>query len=165
MAANAHPRVFTHYFEMSDFSSVRWFCQDLTEPIDIVINNAGLQSKDKRMTKDGHELTWQVNYLCSTFLTIRLLLLRMIQAGRERGKRVRIINISSGMHRMVKYLELDDINFDQRDYGFVEDERNILGHPSIHQRLWEREWVSNSSTRWIFCLLAYTQSKLAQYSM
>jgi NAD(P)-dependent dehydrogenase (short-subunit alcohol dehydrogenase family) len=120
MASEAKERIFAHYVEMSDFASVRAFCQEFKQPIDILVNNAGLQSKEKQTTKDGYELTWQVNYLCSTFLTTRLLLPRLQQAGSEKQRRSKVINISSGMHRMVKNLELGDINFDKRPYGFVE---------------------------------------------
>lgn len=120
MASEAKEGIFAHYVEMSDFASVRAFCQEFKQPIDILVNNAGLQSKEKQTTKDGYELTWQVNYLCSTFLTTRLLLPRLQQAGSEKQRRSKVINISSGMHRMVKNLELGDINFDKRPYGFVE---------------------------------------------
>ncbi|KAH8551434.1 hypothetical protein BGW37DRAFT_520390 [Umbelopsis sp. PMI_123] len=99
-APNAEKRLFAHYVEMSDFASVRAFCQDFQQPIDILINNAGLQSNQKQTTKDGYEMTWQVNYLSSTFLTTKLLLPLLEQAGKERGKRAKVINITSGMHKM-----------------------------------------------------------------
>jgi NAD(P)-dependent dehydrogenase (short-subunit alcohol dehydrogenase family) len=119
-APNAEKRLFAHYVEMSDFASVRAFCQDFQQPIDILINNAGLQSNQKQTTKDGYEMTWQVNYLSSTFLTTKLLVPLLEQAGKERGKRAKVINITSGMHKMVKDLDLEDINYDKQPYDFTE---------------------------------------------
>jgi NAD(P)-dependent dehydrogenase (short-subunit alcohol dehydrogenase family) len=105
---------------MSDFASVRAFCQSFQEPIDILVNNAGLQNNEKKTTKDGYEMTWQVNYLSSTFLTTKLLLPLLEQAGKDRGKRAKVINITSGMHKMVKDLDLDDINYDKKVYDHTE---------------------------------------------
>ncbi|CAO3674705.1 unnamed protein product [Umbelopsis ramanniana] len=119
-ASDVQNRLFAHYVEMSDFASVRAFCQSFQQPIDILVNNAGLQSNEKKTTKDGYEMTWQVNYLSSTFLTTRLLLPLLEQAGKDRGKRAKVINITSGMHKMVKDLDLDDINFDKNEYDYTE---------------------------------------------
>ena len=119
-ASDVQNRLFAHYVEMSDFASVRAFCQSFQQPIDILVNNAGLQNNEKKTTKDGYEMTWQVNYLSSTFLTTRLLLPLLEQAGKDRGKRAKVINITSGMHKMVKDLDLDDINFDKKEYDYTE---------------------------------------------
>jgi NAD(P)-dependent dehydrogenase (short-subunit alcohol dehydrogenase family) len=121
-ASGVQNRLFAHYAEMSDFASVRAFCQSFQQPIDILVNNAGLQSNEKKTTKDGYEMTWQVNYLSSTFLTTKLLLPLLVQAGKDRGKRAKVINITSGMHKMVKDLDLDDINFDKKEYDYTEGE-------------------------------------------
>ncbi|CAM0135435.1 unnamed protein product [Umbelopsis sp. WA50703] len=119
-ASTVERRLSAHLVEMSDFASVRSLCEELQFPIDILINNAGLQRKEKQLTNDGYELTWQVNYLCSTFLMTKLLLPRLEEAGKLNQRRSRVINISSGMHKMVEDFDFDDFNFDKRPYGFVQ---------------------------------------------
>lgn len=119
-ASTVAQRLFSHLVEMSDFASVRSLCKELQFPLDVLINNAGLQSKEKQMTNDGYELTWQVNYLCSTFLMTKLLLPRLQEAGKLHNRRSRVINISSGMHKLVKDFEFDDFNFDKRPYEFIQ---------------------------------------------
>ncbi|KAG2177100.1 hypothetical protein INT43_007756, partial [Umbelopsis isabellina] len=58
-ASTVEQRLSSHVVEMSDFASVRSLCKEIQFPIDILINNAGLQSKEKQMSNDGYELTWQ----------------------------------------------------------------------------------------------------------
>lgn len=42
-------------------------------PLDGLVNNAGTHSKERVVTGDGHELTWQVNHLAPALLTDLLL--------------------------------------------------------------------------------------------
>ncbi len=60
--------------------------------IHLLVNNAGVgPAPDRRMlTKDGHELRFQVNYLAH-FLLTRLLLPRLVESAPAR-----IVNVSSG---------------------------------------------------------------------
>jgi retinol dehydrogenase 12 len=65
--------------------------------LDVLINNAGVFPPARRITEDGFEFSYQVNYL-SHFLLTHLLL---EQLGRsEQG---RIINLSSSVHSMGKF--------------------------------------------------------------
>lgn len=41
--------------------------------IDVLVNNAGLSSRDRQVSEDGYELTFQVNYLAGFLLTLLLL--------------------------------------------------------------------------------------------
>jgi NAD(P)-dependent dehydrogenase (short-subunit alcohol dehydrogenase family) len=150
-ASTVERRLSAHLVEMSDFASVRSLCEELQFPIDILINNAGLQSKEKQLTNDGYELTWQVNYLCSTFLMTKLLLPRLEEAGKLNQRRSRVINISSGMHKMVEDFDFDDFNFDKRPYGFVQGMSCCTNNAKAKR-------LSNLSA----FRTAYTQSKLAQ---
>jgi NAD(P)-dependent dehydrogenase (short-subunit alcohol dehydrogenase family) len=38
--------------------------------IDVLVNNAGLVSAQRQLSADGHELTFQVNYLAGFLLTL-----------------------------------------------------------------------------------------------
>jgi NAD(P)-dependent dehydrogenase (short-subunit alcohol dehydrogenase family) len=41
--------------------------------IDVLVNNASLTSRERQLSEDGHELTFQVNYLAGFLLTLLLL--------------------------------------------------------------------------------------------
>ncbi|HTO89328.1 MAG TPA: SDR family NAD(P)-dependent oxidoreductase [Thermoanaerobaculia bacterium] len=61
--------------------------------LEVLVNNAGTAVPRRQVTGDGHELTWQTNFL-SGFLLTRLLLPVL-----KRGERPRIVNVSSEGHR------------------------------------------------------------------
>jgi NAD(P)-dependent dehydrogenase (short-subunit alcohol dehydrogenase family) len=69
------------------------------EPIDILINNAGVYNKNYNFSCDGFELTFAVNYLAHFYLTLRLLQQKIYPKI--------IINISSMTHS--DYIDLDEI--------------------------------------------------------
>ena len=61
--------------------------------VDVLINNAGLVLPSKRITADGMEETFEVNYLSHFLLTNILLKERKMLHG------ARIINVSSGLYK------------------------------------------------------------------
>lgn len=84
--------------------------------IDVLANNAGAVFAGRRTSADGHELTFQVNYL-APFLLTRLLLGRL--AGTPEG---RVVNTASTAYHWGT-LDLDDLDHtrgryrSQRSYG------------------------------------------------
>jgi NAD(P)-dependent dehydrogenase (short-subunit alcohol dehydrogenase family) len=54
--------------------------------LDVLVNNAGLISEERRVNGDGLELTFQVNYLAPFVLTNRLV---------ERGPPRRVVHVAS----------------------------------------------------------------------
>jgi NAD(P)-dependent dehydrogenase (short-subunit alcohol dehydrogenase family) len=61
--------------------------------LDILVNNAAIASPERReSTKDGYELTWQVNYLAPYLLTT------MLERPLAAIRRSRVINVSSSHH-------------------------------------------------------------------
>lgn len=60
--------------------------------LDVLINNAGIYIMDRRISADGHELTFAVNHLAH-FLLTNLLLDRLKASAPSR-----VINVSSAMH-------------------------------------------------------------------
>jgi NAD(P)-dependent dehydrogenase (short-subunit alcohol dehydrogenase family) len=70
--------------------------------LDILINNAGIHSKEALMSEDGIEKTFAVNHLAYFLLTG--LLLKLLKKGVD----PRIINVSSNAHGYSK-LDFDDI--------------------------------------------------------
>ena len=59
--------------DLASFEGVRSFVADLKElnrPVAALINNAGVMTRDSRITTDGFEQTVQVNYLSTALLSI-----------------------------------------------------------------------------------------------
>jgi len=84
--------------DFADLSSVRRCAQnylDSNKPLHILVNNAGINSKDYKETKDGHEMVWQVNYLGPWLFTHLLLPRFKITA---KSSKQRIVFVSSGGH-------------------------------------------------------------------
>jgi NAD(P)-dependent dehydrogenase (short-subunit alcohol dehydrogenase family) len=69
--------------------------------VDVLVNNAGVVSLDRRITYDGYEEQFGVNHLGHFLLTLRLLDM-MVQGSR-------IIVVASGAHKVGK-IHFDDIN-------------------------------------------------------
>ena len=91
--------------DLADLRSVRAFAEQHTEPIDVLINNAGLMAPPLGRTKDGFELQFGVNHL-GHFALANLLLPRITE---------RVVTVSSGAHRRGR-IELADLNWKQRRY-------------------------------------------------
>jgi NAD(P)-dependent dehydrogenase (short-subunit alcohol dehydrogenase family) len=65
--------------------------------LDVLINNAGVFMPTRKLTEDGFEATYQINYL-SGFLLTQLLL-----GALERSPQGRIINLSSSVYEVGKF--------------------------------------------------------------
>jgi NAD(P)-dependent dehydrogenase (short-subunit alcohol dehydrogenase family) len=91
--------------DLADLSSVRSFAADLREPVDLLINNAGLMIPPLGRTADGFELQFGTNHLGHFALT-NLLLPRIRQ---------RVVTVSSNGHRAGE-IDFDDLNWERRPY-------------------------------------------------
>lgn len=108
LAVNPNARVRFEPLDLSDLSSVTAFAGrflDAGQPVDTLINNAGIMAiPTRKTTVDGFELQFGTNYLSHFALTGRLLpLLRIGQA--------RIVQLSSIAHRGAS-LRLDDLQYE-----------------------------------------------------
>jgi NAD(P)-dependent dehydrogenase (short-subunit alcohol dehydrogenase family) len=63
-----------------------------------LVNNAGIMASPYEMTKDGHEIQWQTNYLAHWVLTDHLRPLMLQTARGLPAGSVRIVNLSSSGH-------------------------------------------------------------------
>ncbi|SDE07862.1 oxidoreductase [Auraticoccus monumenti] len=91
--------------DLADLSSVARFVAELTEPVDVLINNAGLSLPPLSRTVDGFELQLGTNHLGHFALTNLLL-------PQIRG---RVVTVSSQAHRLGS-LDLTDLNWERRPY-------------------------------------------------
>lgn len=78
--------------DLASFASIRAFAASQEEPIDVLINNAGVMSGDFAKTVDGFEQHFGVNHL-APFLLTQLLLPKI---------RDRIVAVSSHAHRVAR---------------------------------------------------------------
>lgn len=103
----ARARVVGHSLDLSDRDSVedfaRWFTETRGDKLNVLVNNAGvhldLLSKWKapRLTSDGFETHWRVNYLGTAHLT-HLLLPLLQQTGEQTGD-ARIVMVGSHLYK------------------------------------------------------------------
>jgi NAD(P)-dependent dehydrogenase (short-subunit alcohol dehydrogenase family) len=93
--------------DLSDLASVRELAAGWSEPIDVLINNAGVMAvPDRQLSRDGFELQFGTNHL-GPFALTNLLLPQITD---------RVVTVSSGGHRMGG-LDLADLNWQRRRYS------------------------------------------------
>ena len=92
--------------DVSDPASVRAFAENWQEPLDVLINNAGIMAGPERRNVDGFELNFATNHLGPFLLTT--LLLPFITG--------RVVTVSSQLHRQAK-LDLKDPNWKEQRYN------------------------------------------------
>jgi NAD(P)-dependent dehydrogenase (short-subunit alcohol dehydrogenase family) len=117
--------------DLADLTSVRAFAERLTEPVDVLINNAGLMIPPLGRTADGFELQFGTNHLGHFALTNLLL-------PQVRG---RVVTVSSGAHRVGR-IDFDDLNWKRRSYrpfaAYAQSKlANLLFTEELQRRLTE----------------------------
>jgi NAD(P)-dependent dehydrogenase (short-subunit alcohol dehydrogenase family) len=94
---------------MADAARAAREIANLTDRIDVLVNNAGGMAKCQVITPEGYEANFASNHLGPFLLTIRLLpLLRRAAASAPAGS-VRIINTSSDASEMIDGLNWNDL--------------------------------------------------------
>ena len=94
--------------DLADLSSVRAFADSIDEPLDLLVNNAGVMALPECKTADGFEMQFGTNHLGHFALT-GLLLPRLLAADEPR-----VVTVSSFMHKVGK-IDFDDLQ-GERDY-------------------------------------------------
>lgn len=90
--------------DLGHMDDIRRFTEEFKESyprVDVLVNNAGVVSLDRRITYDGFEEQFGVNHLGHFLLTLRLLD-KMVKGSR-------IVVVASGAHKAGK-IHFDDIN-------------------------------------------------------
>ncbi|EIW80560.1 short-chain dehydrogenase [Coniophora puteana RWD-64-598 SS2] len=86
--------------DLSSFTSVRAFADRFEREagaLDILAMNAGVLPAEYEATVDGWENCTQVNHLSTSLLPL-LLLPRMVEAGKKRGRAARLVITASDVH-------------------------------------------------------------------
>jgi NAD(P)-dependent dehydrogenase (short-subunit alcohol dehydrogenase family) len=91
--------------DLASLASIREFSAGWDEPIDILINNAGIMIPPLSRTADGFELQFGTNHLGHFALTN--LLLEKVTG--------RVVTVSSGAHRFGK-IDFDDLQWERKRY-------------------------------------------------
>ena len=93
--------------DLSDLESVRTFAKEWSPTheggLDLLINNAGIMAIPRRVSADGFEMQFATNHLGHFALT-GLLLPAFVAVPHSR-----VVNVSSGAHRMARRMNFDDL--------------------------------------------------------
>ncbi|MCQ1946848.1 MULTISPECIES: SDR family NAD(P)-dependent oxidoreductase [unclassified Arthrobacter] len=118
--------------DFADLGSVRTLASELLQRyphIDVLANNAGaVFGNVRQVTEDGHEMTFQVNYL-APFLLTQLLTDRLIESGGT------VINTSSMANRLFGNVDLDDL---ENENGY--NPSKAYGNAKLEQILFTEEF-------------------------
>ncbi len=109
------------------------------QPVDVLVNNAGLINSRRKLTVDGFEETFAVNHL-APFLFTGILLTRI------NGEGSRIINVASGAHDFVRGINFDDLNSEKRYRTF-----KVYGQSKLANMLFTIELARRLESRDITC--------------
>lgn len=115
--------------DLSDLTSIREFAANFTDPIDVLINNAGVMIPPFSRTADGFELQFGTNHLGHFALTN--LLLPQIKN--------RVVTVSSNGHKMGT-IDFADLNYEHKRYrampAYAQSKlANLLFTSELQQRL------------------------------
>jgi retinol dehydrogenase 12 len=123
--------VFVKHLELASVESIQKFAESFKQnesKLDVLINNAGLWTKTKKLTDINVEQTFAVNVLGHQLLT------QVLLDELKNAEQSRVINVAS---HFAGGLDIDDINFNKRNYN------ETLAYKQTKQanRMLTREWA------------------------
>jgi retinol dehydrogenase 14 len=121
-AAGAEPRGVTA--DLSSLAEVQKLARRLRSDLsrlDVLINNAGVISRTRRVSRDGYELTFAVNHLAHFLLTTELLDLIKVSSP------ARIVNVSSMVHYGAE-IDFQDLMLEHNYDGYRAYEQSKLAN-------------------------------------
>jgi len=99
--------------DLADLDWVRAFAHDVPDPIDVLVNNAGVMMPPRSLTKQGNELQFATNHLGHFALTG--LLLERLRRPVAADSPSRVVTVSSTLHRRGS-IHFDDLT-GERSYN------------------------------------------------
>ncbi|XP_025833740.1 retinol dehydrogenase 12-like, partial [Agrilus planipennis] len=106
-------KIFVKQLNLQSFSSIIKFAEDINSTFNEIyalVNNAGVFFHEQKLTEDGFDITFQVNYLGPFVLTHHLL------KTLKKSDHARVVNVASEAHRTVNVYDLKAITKCQTDF-------------------------------------------------
>ena len=97
-------------------------------PLHVLLNNAGVMNTQRKLSRDGFEEMFAVNYLAHYLLT------RMLLPCLERSAPARIVHVASNAHAFCKGINFDDLSHQERFSAFT-----VYGHSKLANMLFSNE--------------------------
>ena len=131
-------RVFSELVDMSDLGSIRAAAERLSsEPVDVLVHNAGVLPNERVETGDSLESTFATHVVGPHLLT------RLLQGQLEKSPDARVIWVSSG-GMYARRLNLRDPNWTERDYDGVVAYAETKRAQVVLAELWAEELRGSS---------------------
>jgi retinol dehydrogenase 12 len=125
--------------DLASFESVRRSVSRFAEThasLDVLVNNAGAALRQRELTVDGHERTWQTNFLGGYLLT------RLLLPSLSRGARPRVVHVSSDAHPTGR-IDWNDLELEHGYGGYRAYANTKLAQILFTRELARREpWLS-----------------------
>ena len=125
--------------DLASFESVRRASARFAEShesLDVLVNNAGAALRRRELTVDGHERTWQTNFLGGYLLT------RLLLPSLRRGTRPRVVHVSSDAHPTGR-IDWNDLELEHGYGGYRAYANTKLAQILFTRELAKREpWLS-----------------------
>ena len=104
-------RITEQVLDVSNLDQVRAYANNTEEPIDILMNNAGVMGPDFSLSIEGIESQMATNYVGHFLLT------KLLVPNLEQSKNPRVISVSSVVHRRgnLKNISLDKLKGSQKE--------------------------------------------------
>ena len=139
--------------DLADLASIRAFAEHYKDPIDVLINNAGVMHIPLARTAEGFEMQFGTNHLGHFALT-NLVLPQVTD---------RVVTLASGVHHVGK-IKFDDLNSD-RSYGrFRAYAQAKLANLLFTAELQRRLAAAESSVRAVAAHPGYAATNLGSHS-
>lgn len=97
------------FCEMVDVRRVAGEISEITDHVDILINNAGGVRDQRYITSEGNEATFAANHLAPFLLTRELMPLLKAAAANSPPGSVRVLAVSSSAHEYIPGMNWDDL--------------------------------------------------------
>ena len=108
--------IYVHILDMSDPKAVRSFAEGFSEPLNVLINNAGCMVNQRTLTEDGFEKNFATNTLGTHVLTENLIPNLLKTSSDEKP---RVVIVSSGeIFSSVLYFKVIDSGQSRQDLKF-----------------------------------------------
>lgn len=121
-------------FLCADFSSLAEVRRVATtflswnRPLHVLLNNAGVMNTRRKLSRDGFEEMFAVNYLAHFLLT------RSLLPCLERSAPARIVHVASNAYAFCKGINFDDLSHRERFSAF-----SVYGHSKLANMLFSNE--------------------------